>query len=161
LLQEQRFERLGGNETIQTDVRVLAATNKDLEEAVGHGRLPPDLFYRLNGFTTRPPPPRDPPADPPPLVGPLGQHRKPPMGKQVRTVAPEVMPLLEAHDWPGNVRELQSTIRFALVHATGEVLTADCLPDSVRPESAPSRPPQGAPDSCLPTLAQVVHTLLR
>jgi two-component system nitrogen regulation response regulator GlnG len=141
LLQEQRFERLGGNETIQTDVRVIAATNQDLEEAVAAGRFRQDLLYRLNGFTIHLPPLRERRDDLPLLVDHLIKVSNPGLDRQVRAVSPEARRLLEAYPWPGNVRELQSTIRYALVHATGEVLTAECLPESLRDWTA--SPPPG------------------
>src|SRR5579884_958390 len=132
LLQEQRFERLGGNETIQTDVRVIAATNHDLEAAVSAGRFRQDLLYRLNGFTIHLPPLRERIDDLPLLVEHFLKIFNRDLNRQVRSVAPEAMRLLEAYPWPGNVRELQSTIRYALVHAAGEVLTPECLPESLR-----------------------------
>jgi nitrogen regulation protein NR(I) len=132
LLQEQRFERLGGNETIQTDVRVISATNQNLEEAVSAGRFRQDLLYRLNEFTIHLPPLRERRDDLPLLVDHFLKIFNRDLNRQVRSVAPEAMHLLKAYPWPGNVRELQSTIRYALVHAAGDVLTPECLPESVR-----------------------------
>jgi nitrogen regulation protein NR(I) len=136
LLQEQRFERLGGNETIQTDVRVIAATNQDLEAAVSAGRFRQDLLYRLNGFTIHLPPLRERIDDLPLLVDHFLKVFNRDLNRQVRSVAPETMRLLEAYSWPGNVRELQSTIRYAMVHAAGEILTPECLPESFRDGAA-------------------------
>jgi two-component system nitrogen regulation response regulator GlnG len=144
LLQEQRFERLGGNETIQTDVRVLAATNQDLEEAAAACRFRQDLLYRLNGFTIRLPPLRERREDLPLLADHLIKVFNRSLDRRVRTASPEALRLLDAYPWPGNVRELQSTVRYALVHATGEVLTPECLPESVR-EWTPSPPASAAP----------------
>jgi two-component system nitrogen regulation response regulator GlnG len=132
LLQEQRFERLGGNETIQTDVRVIAASNQDLEGLVAAGRLRQDLYYRLKVFTIDLPPLRERLDDLPLLVEHFVQLLGRELSKAVRLVSPEAMSLLAKHDWPGNVRELQSAIKYALVHATGELLTADCLPENLR-----------------------------
>src|SRR5579884_1663724 len=148
LLQEQRFERLGGNETIQTDVRVIAATNHDLEAAVSAGRFRQDLLYRLNGFTIHLPPLRERIDDLPLLVEHFLKIFNRDLNRQVRSVAPEAMRLLEAYPWPGNVRELQSTLRYAMVHAPSEVLTADCLPESLRDwtsgaEAEPASPATG------------------
>src|SRR5207249_5007953 len=112
LLQEQRFDRLGGNETIQTDVRVIAATNQHLEHLVAEGRFRQDLFYRLKVFTISLPPLRNRAGD----LAPLAEHfirvfnRE--LGKRARSVSPEVMRLMEAHSWPGNVRELQNAIKY-------------------------------------------------
>jgi two-component system nitrogen regulation response regulator GlnG len=145
LLQEQRFERLGGNETIQTDVRVLAASNQDLEELVAAGRLRQDLYYRLKVFTIRLPPLRERVDDLPLLVEHFIKALNRELGKKVRSVAPETMNLLLKHTWPGNIRELQSAIKYALIQATGEVLTPDCLPESVRlPAPRPSPGESGA-----------------
>jgi len=144
LLQEQRFERVGGNTAVQTDVRVIAATNQDLEALVAAGRFRQDLFYRLNVFTVNLPPLRDRREDLPLLVEHfLGQFNRE-LGRRVRALAPDALRILEQHSWPGNVRELQSTVKYALVHATGELLTADCLPASIRqPELKPSPPAAG------------------
>jgi two-component system nitrogen regulation response regulator GlnG len=137
LLQEQRFERLGGNETIQTEVRVIAATNQNLEELVAAGRFRQDLFYRLNGFTIRLPPLRERPGDLPLLVEHFIKLQGRGLGKHVRAASAETLEVLARHDWPGNVRELQSAIKYALVHAAGEVLTPDCLPEKLRNGTAP------------------------
>jgi two-component system nitrogen regulation response regulator GlnG len=141
LLQEQRFERLGGNETIQTDVRVIAATNRDLEDLVANDRFRQDLFYRLNGFVIELPPLRQRPDDVPVLVEHLIRRLGPALGKHVRSVDPEALRQLTQHPWPGNVRELQSAIKYALVQANGDVLTADCLPEDLRGDAGRSRPP--------------------
>jgi two-component system nitrogen regulation response regulator GlnG len=159
LLQEQRFERVGGNETIQTRVRVLAATNQDLEALVAAGRFRGDLFYRLKVFTIRLPPLRERAGDLPLLVEHFLKVLGPVLGKYVRSVAPEVMEFLTRHDWPGNVRELQSAIKYALVHAAGEVLTADCLPENLRQETSAARTP--VPEGGPLDLATLVANLLR
>lgn len=159
LLQEKCFERLGSNETIQTDVRVIAATNQDLEKLVSEGRFRKDLFYRLKVFTITLPPLRDRTDDLPLLIEHFVKQVNRELGKQVRTIAPETMRLLQAHDWPGNVRELQSTIRYALVLANGDVMTPDCLPESLRsPAALEARPPEAVSPF---DLAQFVRDLLR
>ncbi len=130
LLQEQQFERIGGNSTVKTDVRIIAATNRDLSRDVEDGRFRQDLLYRLNGFTIQLPPLRDRLDDIPALVEHFVKVFNRQLGKQVRTVAPSVMEILQLHRWPGNVREFQSAIRYAMVHATGDVLIPEYLPDS-------------------------------
>lgn len=135
LLQQQQFERIGGNITIQTDVRIIAATNQDLAAMVAENKFRQDLFYRLNGFTIRLPALRDRREDIPALMDHFVKACNRELGKNVRTVTPEVQAILEAHDWPGNVRELQSAIKFAMVHATTDVLTPDCLPENCRAKS--------------------------
>src|SRR5262249_20262103 len=111
LLQEQRFERLGGNETIQTDVRVLAATNRDLEAMVARGRFRRDLYSRLGVFTIRRPPLGERGDDLPLLVQHYLRRFDRELGKDVQAVAPEVLELLRRYPWPGNVRELQSVLK--------------------------------------------------
>ena len=143
LLQDGRFERLGGNETIRADVRVIAATNRDLDEMVADGRFRQDLFYRLKVFTIALPPLRDRPDDLPVLVEHFVKRLNRELGKQVRSVSPEVMERLEAHDWPGNVRELQATLRYAFIQATGDLLTLDALPAEFRPRIGPAPPAPG------------------
>jgi two-component system nitrogen regulation response regulator GlnG len=128
LLQDQRFERLGGNETIQTDVRLLAATNLDLEEAVASGHFRRDLYYRLSVFTIHLPPLRERIGDLPLLVRHYLRRFNRELARQVVEVAPEALELLERYPWPGNVRELQSVLKQALLQATGPVLLPEFLP---------------------------------
>ena len=159
LLQEQQFERLGGNETIQTDVRVIAASNQNLEELVASGRLRQDLYYRLKVFTIHLPPLRERLDDLPLLVEHFIKVLNGELGKQVRSVAAETMDLLRRHPWRGNIRELQSAIKYALVQATGDVLTPDCLPASVR---APAfRPPPADTEAGSLDVGRLVEGLLR
>jgi two-component system nitrogen regulation response regulator GlnG len=130
LLQEQRFERLGGNATIQTNVRLIAATNQDLESLVDGGRFRQDLYYRLKVLTIRVPPLAERLDDLPLLV----EHF---LGLTNRELDRRV-PMLQRHPWRGNVRELQSAIKYALIHCSGDVLTADCFPADLR--ESPPRP---------------------
>lgn len=132
VLQEQRFERVGGNETIKTDVRMIAATNRDLEKMVENGEFRADLYYRLNGFSLKLPPLRERKEDLVVLLEHfLGIFNKE-LGKNVRNIAPETLELLLQYHWPGNVRELQSVLKQALLQATGPVLLPDFLPLEVR-----------------------------
>ena len=135
LLQEQRFERVGGNTTVQTDVRIITATNQDLQQRVQQGRFRLDLLYRLNGFTIHLPPLRERKADIPLLIDHFVARLNRAFGKQVHMVTDDARELLMAHDWPGNVREFQSALKYAVVHATADVITPDCLP----PHCAPDR----------------------
>jgi len=128
LIQEQRFERIGGTETVQTDVRVIAATNKSLIEMVGERTFRQDLYYRINGFAIELPPLRKRHGDIPLLARHFIQRFNREMGKTVQAVAPDAMQWLETHPWPGNVRELQSTIKYAMIKAAGDVLTLGCFP---------------------------------
>ena len=132
LLQEQRFERVGGNETIKTDVRVIAATSRDLEKMVEEGDFRADLYYRLNGFTIQLPPLRERGDDIVLLIGQFIKRYAADLGKDVVGISPEAMQLMMRYSWPGNIRELQSVIRQALLHANGQVLLPEFLPDEVR-----------------------------
>ncbi len=129
VLQEQRFERVGGNETIQTDVRLIAATNRNLEQMVAEGRFRGDLYYRLNGYTISLPPLRERGDDLPELVDYFRQQANEDLGTNVTTVTDESMRLLAEHNWPGNVRELQGVVRQALLQTHGQVLLPDFLPE--------------------------------
>ncbi len=158
VLQEQRFERLGGNETIATDVRLIAASNKDLEKEVAAGRFRRDLFYRLGGFAIHLPPLRDRRDDLPLLIEHfLRLYGRGPR-RTIRSVAPEALRCLQEHDWPGNVRELQNAIHYAVIRAPGEVLTLDCLPETLRSAAtpAPAAPAVGSLD-----VARLTADLLR
>ncbi len=141
LLQEQKFERVGGQETIQTNVRLIFATNADLADLVAEEQFRLDLYYRLNVFTIKLPPLRERQEDLPLLVEHLLRRFGHELGKDIQRVAPEALELLRRYPWPGNVRELQSVLKQALLQATGTVLVPDFLPPAVRhPEKAPERP---------------------
>jgi two-component system nitrogen regulation response regulator GlnG len=144
LLQQQQFERVGGNETVQADVRLIAATNKNLDEMVSSGRFRTDLLYRLNGFTIHLPPLAERTDDIPLLADHFRRVASQTMGKTVGAVASEVLDVLQSHDWPGNVRELQSAINYAVVHAVGEVITLDCIPPYLRNPPAATVEPDSA-----------------
>lgn len=138
LLQEQKFERVGGNETIQTNVRIIAATNRNLEEMVEEGEFREDLFYRLNGFTIYLPPLRERAGDLPALIKHFLDMFSPQLGKDyVEGISPEATAILTAYDWPGNIRELQSVIRQSLLNASGPVIVPDFLPPEVREAVVP------------------------
>jgi two-component system nitrogen regulation response regulator GlnG len=131
VLQEQTFERLGGNELIRTDVRVLAATNTNLEAAVAAGHFRLDLYYRLSVFTIHLPPLRERGDDLKLLVQHYLRRFNRELGKGVQGVAPDALELLHRYPWPGNVRELQSALKQALLKAAGPVLVTDFLHPSV------------------------------
>jgi two-component system nitrogen regulation response regulator GlnG len=132
VLQEQRFERLGSNETVQTRVRVLAATNHDLETAVSDGRFRKDLYYRLKGVTIRVPPLRERCEDVAELAHYFLYRFNRDLGSDFRAIAPEAVELLEQYAWPGNVRELQGAVRQAMLHGSGHVLLREFLPEEIR-----------------------------
>ncbi|HEX3478849.1 MAG TPA: sigma-54 dependent transcriptional regulator [Kofleriaceae bacterium] len=129
LLQDQTFERLGGNETIRTDVRLIASTHRDLRVRAAEDKFRPDLYYRLGVFTIHLPPLRDRLEDLPILVQHYLRRFSAELGREVREIAPEAMARLRAYSWPGNIRELQSVLRQALLRASGTVLLPGFLPD--------------------------------
>tara|TARA_R110002049_G_scaffold72490_7_gene187483 strand:- start:27248 stop:28723 length:1476 start_codon:yes stop_codon:yes gene_type:complete len=128
LLQDGSFERVGSNETIQSDVRVIAATNRNLLEDVSEGRFREDLYYRLSVFEIKLPPLRERKDDIPIFVDHFINLFNRELSKNVRSVSPEAMAILESYSWPGNVRELQSAMKHALVKNVGAVLSAESLP---------------------------------
>ena len=136
LVQEQRFERVGGNVTIQADVRLIAATNANLGQSGGGGTFRHDLYYRLNVFTIKLPPLRERPDDLPLLVNYFLRRFARDMEKQIDGVAEAALELLRQYSWPGNIRELQSVIQHALLVASGSVIVPDFLPDRLRPDAA-------------------------
>jgi DNA-binding NtrC family response regulator len=133
LLQEQRFERVGGNETIKTDVRIIAATNRDLESMTGEATFRPDLYYRLNGFTIKVPPLRERGDDILLLIEAFLSRFSQELNKPLQRVSPDALKILVEYPWPGNVRELQSMLRKALLNLTGPVLVPEFLPEDGLP----------------------------
>jgi two-component system nitrogen regulation response regulator GlnG len=132
VLQEQRFERVGGLSTIQTDVRIIAATNRDLEAMVKAGHFRDDLFFRINGFAIEVPPLRNRQRDIPLLIEHFLSMFARRMGKDVRAISEDALELLIRHPWPGNVRELQSALRQAILHTAGPVVLPAFLPPTIR-----------------------------
>jgi two-component system nitrogen regulation response regulator GlnG len=133
LLQEQRFERVGGNEIVQTNVRVIAATNQPLEQMVKEGKFREDLLYRLNGFVIPLPPLRERIEDIPLLLEYFFRRAKHDMNRvDLAGLSPEAFDLLQQYGWPGNVRQLQSVVRHSVLNATGTVINAENLPSFLR-----------------------------
>ncbi|MDX1579675.1 MAG: sigma 54-interacting transcriptional regulator, partial [Gemmatimonadota bacterium] len=122
VLQEGEFERIGATRTVRVDVRVIAATNRDLEAAVADGRFRPDLFYRLNVFPIDLPPLRERAGDVRLLVHYFVGRFSRKLGKDIRSVPPSVLRRLEVHAWPGNVRELQNVVERAVIQSRGPEL---------------------------------------
>jgi len=125
-LQERAIERVGGSDTIRIDVRVLAATNRDLESLMKDGKFREDLYYRLNVVTLNLPPLRERRRDIPLLVEHFLAKHGPDLGE--RGVAPEALDRLVGHDWPGNVRELENVVQRAIVMASNGVIAPEHLP---------------------------------
>jgi two-component system nitrogen regulation response regulator GlnG len=136
VLQEQRFERLGGNETVETDVRIIAATNSDLTKRVAAGRFREDLYYRLNVFPIKLPPLHDRVGDLDLLVDYYVRRFEAELGKPEAVVPSETLEMLRGYDWPGNVRELQSALKQALLQMRGSVLLPEFFPAKVHSPSA-------------------------
>jgi len=147
VLQAQQFERVGGNETIQTNVRIIAATNRDLEHRIAAGQFRSDLYYRLSVFPIVLPPLRERGDDLHLLVHHFLKQLGPELGKEVQEVPPRTLEMLRQYAWPGNVRELQSLLKQALLHATGPVLLPDFLPAALR---TPKDSPPATPDMLFP-----------
>jgi len=130
VLQEQEFEPVGSNRTIKVNVRIIAATNRDLAKAVQSGTFRSDLYYRLNVIPLRIPPLRDRKGDIPEIVLAFLQKSAKRIGKPVQSVSQETMELLASYSWPGNIRELQNVIERGVVLSRGPILHlgADFLP---------------------------------
>lgn len=137
VLQQHEFERVGDTRTIQVDVRVIAASNRDLLEEVEAGRFREDLYYRLNVVTVYIPPLRERREDIPELVGYFLRYYNEKNRRHVPFIHPDAMRALQAYDWPGNVRELQNYIERAVILAPGDEITCDLLPDAVVGRQAP------------------------
>jgi two-component system nitrogen regulation response regulator GlnG len=161
LIQEQTFERVGGNETLQADVRLIAATNKDLETEVAAGRFRQDLLYRLNVFTIGVPPLRERREDIPLLIDHFLPRFCRGLGRNIHAVTPEAQRRLLAYAWPGNIRQLQSVLKYAIVQGSGEVLTLDCLPENLRSSTALSGGRSTTPQADLAGLTEFTEGLLR
>jgi formate hydrogenlyase transcriptional activator len=125
VLQEGEFERVGGNQTIRTDVRVIAATNRDLQAAISEGRFRSDLFFRLNVFPVTVPPLRDRREDIPILVEYFVARHGARLRRRFRSVSQQTMRLLMAYGWPGNIRELENVIERAAILSEGDTLHLD------------------------------------
>jgi PAS domain S-box-containing protein len=125
VLQEHEFERVGGSRPIPTDVRVIAATNRDLEKAIADKSFRADLFYRLNVFPLEVPPLRERRADLPLLVEYFTHRFANRAGKRIGTISRATLDLFNAYDWPGNIRELQNVIERAVIVSDGSTLSVD------------------------------------
>jgi transcriptional regulator with GAF, ATPase, and Fis domain len=135
VLQEGEFERVGGTRTLRIDVRVIAATNRDIEKAVAEERFRADLYYRLKVFPIHVPPLRDRQEDIPLLVKYFARRYGAKLGRRIETVSPETMAALARYPWPGNVRELENVIERAVIISGGTELELGDWP--AQPGSAP------------------------
>ncbi|HEX8619972.1 MAG TPA: sigma-54 dependent transcriptional regulator, partial [Thermoanaerobaculia bacterium] len=132
VIQEKEFMRLGSVDTIKVDVRIIAATNADLQKLMAESKFREDLFYRLNVITVQLPPLRRRREDIPLLINHFLQKYSEENKRKVREVTADAMHILMDHPWPGNVRELENTIERAVVLCTGDRVTTELLPDYLR-----------------------------
>src|SRR6185369_2951012 len=125
VLQEREFERVGGSRPIRADVRVIAATNRDLEAAIAERAFRSDLFYRLNVFPVEMPPLRERPTDISLLVEYFVHRFSKRAGKKITGISNKSLDLLQSYPWPGNIRELQNVIERPVIVSDGERLMVD------------------------------------
>jgi two-component system nitrogen regulation response regulator GlnG len=155
LLQEQRFERVGGSQPISTHARVIAATNQNLEQLIAAGRFRGDLYYRLKVVTIQVPPLRERKDDIPELAHHFLFRQARAAGRDVRGFTPEALDLLQRYDWPGNVRELQNAIQAAVLRSGGRTLTSADLP-GIGTDRAAAESPSSTSD-----LVALIEAMLR
>ena len=136
VLQEHEFERVGGTRPIKLDVRLIAATNRDLKEASRNGTFRPDLYYRLNVVAVRMPALRERREDIPLLAAFFAAHYGEKVKRHVSGISPQARTALTRYDWPGNVRELENAIESAVVLGSTEMILPEDLPDSILEENA-------------------------
>jgi two-component system nitrogen regulation response regulator NtrX len=146
-LEEQTVERLGGHEPIRVDVRVIAASNQPLPELIAQGRFREDLFYRLNVIPIEVPPLRRRREDIPLLVDHFLKAYSAEYGKRAKTLSGEAIGCFMAYDWPGNVRELRNMVERLVIMTSGDVITPEDLPSSLRARDAPAAADDGAQQS--------------
>jgi DNA-binding NtrC family response regulator len=162
VLQEGEFERLGGTETIRVDVRILAATNKNLEKEVEAGRFREDLYYRLKVISIELPSLRERPDDVPPLVNYFVGRFSQEYGKSVHYVADQTIEKLQSYAWPGNVRELENCLRRAVLMCKGDVLLAEHVHFEAERDGAPGATSHGTLlDGLKRRVADLVPEILR
>ena len=150
VLQEGELQRLGGNATIKTDVRIVSATNRDLEQEIEEGRFRADLYYRLAVYSVFVPPLRDRTGDVPLLVDHFVKRFAKREGKQVSSVNKRALDLFEVYDYPGNVRELENAVSYAVVSSRGPQLNMADLPPSFLRSVARYRKKLGEEEAAAP-----------
>ena len=153
VLQERKYRRVGGTDETEADIRIIAATNKDLAQLVADGRFREDLFYRINVIPVHLPALRDRQDDVPVLAEHFAAMYRAHLGKAIKGISPEAMRCLQAYHWPGNIRELENAMERAVALERASLIGLDSLPDRVRngnaqPAAAPNVPvrPEEFPD---------------
>jgi formate hydrogenlyase transcriptional activator len=159
VLQEQQFERLGSTRTIRVDVRLVAATNRDLAQMAGDGRFRNDLYYRLNVFPVVLPPLRERPEDIPRLVRHFTQRFARRMGRAIETIPAAVMDALVQYPWPGNIRELENLIERAVILSPGPALHVS--PVDLKPAASPTELPSATATTLADTERKHILSALR
>jgi len=154
VLQEGEFERLGGTKTLKVDVRMIAATHKNLQQMVEHGVFRQDLFFRLSVVPLHLPPLRERPSDIPPLVEYFLSLYSRKNRKDIRAVAPAAIEALLAYRWPGNIRELENTIERAVILCLGERISLSELPGHIRQSAGDPAPAVPRPGMTLKEMEQ-------
>jgi len=149
VLQDKRFMHVGGNHEIQVDVRIVAATNVNLQQAVKEGRFREDLFYRLNVITIELPPLRNRKEDIPLLANHYLKHYAEENGFPLLELAPDTLRILMDYDWPGNVRELENSMERGVVLANGPALLPEFLPAQLRGNTYSTTLLEEKPDASL------------
>ena len=163
VLQDGRYERLGGRETLHSDVRLISATNRNLEQAVQDGRFREDLYYRLHVINIQLPPLRERKDEVPVLARHFLRLYNLRNRKHIRDISPATMNCLLAYAWPGNVRELENIIERAVVLCEGEMIQPQGLPEALNPTAFRTTHPEGETDEKSPiiTLSFPVGTTMR
>jgi formate hydrogenlyase transcriptional activator len=154
VLETGEFERLGSSRTINVDVRLIAATNRDLSEAIKQGKFRQDLYYRLNVFPICVPPLRERKDDIPLLVWAFLQEFSARMGKKITQISRKTMETLERHSWPGNVRELRNVIEHGAIITMGDTLRIPMLETDALPDTPPKKLVEAERDHILKALAR-------
>jgi transcriptional regulator with GAF, ATPase, and Fis domain len=159
VLQERQFERVGGNQVLSTDVRVIAATNRDLTAAIAAGTFRSDLYYRLNVFPIEVPPLRQRKEDIPILVEYFVKRYAEKIGKQIRKIEKNTLALCQSYSWPGNIRELQNIVERSVILSTGDTFRIEeawlATPEPPRPDL-----PGPLPDTLLNQEREIIETAL-
>jgi two-component system response regulator HydG len=143
IIQNRELQRVGGGQTIKLDVRVIAATNRDLQAAVRKGAFREDLFYRLSVITLRTPPLRERSEDILPLAQHFARRFGTKCGRRSLEISANASRLLQSYDWPGNVRELENAIEHAAVLGSGEMILPEDLPETLLERWAEESPREG------------------
>jgi transcriptional regulator with PAS, ATPase and Fis domain len=161
VLQQREFERVGGTHTWKLDVRLVAATNRDLAAEVQRGAFREDLYHRLNVVALRVPPLRERPGDILPLARYFLDRAAPRCGRAIKGITPETEECLMAYTWPGNVRELENAIERAVVLGDTEWIQPEDLPETVLEHGAPAQPPGALSNSVADNKRQLIMAAWR